>query len=266
MAMIKCPKCNKDISDKSNKCIHCGYDLETRNIKKCVECGTKLENNMTICPQCGCPVETTNTQKVEVTKIRNPFSKKQVIISLCMILMILALVLFGIYANKQKQKKINEENLANYQDYMNDAAMKMIEGAAQAEYCGNLIKEVWSDTINEEHYNSSTSKYIKTKYGYTSDFNTSLNTLLEDEDFSKKIILIKNNREDVDEIMKKLINPSEEHKEAYATLKEYYDNYYSLTELAISPTGSLTTYSSNFNQADTDTVKSYNKMKKYLNN
>ena len=192
--------------------------------------------------------------------------KKQVIISLCMILMILALVLFGIYANKQKQKKINEENLANYQDYMNDAAMKMIEGAAQAEYCGNLIKEVWSDTINEEHYNSSTSKYIKTKYGYTSDFNTSLNTLLEDEDFSKKIILIKNNREDVDEIMKKLINPSEEHKEAYATLKEYYDNYYSLTELAISPTGSLTTYSSNFNQADTDTVKSYNKMKKYLNN
>lgn len=266
MAIIKCPKCSKEISDKSNKCIHCGYVVEKKKMKKCVECGMKLENNMTICPKCGCPVEITNTQKVEVTKIRNPFSKKQVIISLCVILMTLMLILFGIYANKQKQKKINEEYLTNYQDYMNDAVTKMLEGAVEAEYCGNLIKEVWSDTINKDHYNSSTSKYIKTEYGYTSDFNTSLKSLFEDEEFSKKITLIEDNREEVDRIMKKLINPSEEYKEAYTMLKEYYDNYYSLTELAINPTGSLTTYSNNFNQADTDTARSYNKIKTYLNN
>ena len=27
MALIKCPECNKEISDKSEKCIHCGFPL-----------------------------------------------------------------------------------------------------------------------------------------------------------------------------------------------------------------------------------------------
>lgn len=28
MALIKCPECNKDISDKSDSCIHCGFPLK----------------------------------------------------------------------------------------------------------------------------------------------------------------------------------------------------------------------------------------------
>lgn len=32
MALIKCPECGKEISDKSDKCIHCGFPLiETKN-------------------------------------------------------------------------------------------------------------------------------------------------------------------------------------------------------------------------------------------
>jgi len=27
MALIKCPECNRDVSDKADKCIHCGYPL-----------------------------------------------------------------------------------------------------------------------------------------------------------------------------------------------------------------------------------------------
>ena len=27
MALIKCPECGRDVSDKSEKCIHCGYPL-----------------------------------------------------------------------------------------------------------------------------------------------------------------------------------------------------------------------------------------------
>lgn len=32
MALIKCPECGKDISDKSSACIHCGYPLEKLRI------------------------------------------------------------------------------------------------------------------------------------------------------------------------------------------------------------------------------------------
>ena len=32
MALINCPECGKEISDKSDKCIHCGYPLKKNTI------------------------------------------------------------------------------------------------------------------------------------------------------------------------------------------------------------------------------------------
>ena len=29
MALVKCPECGKDVSDKSKQCIHCGFPIET---------------------------------------------------------------------------------------------------------------------------------------------------------------------------------------------------------------------------------------------
>lgn len=34
MALIKCPECGKEISDKASACIHCGYPLASENIIK----------------------------------------------------------------------------------------------------------------------------------------------------------------------------------------------------------------------------------------
>ena len=62
MAMIKCPKCDKDISDKAKKCVHCGYSFEN-NEKVCEECGNKLKKNAKVCPNCGCPVEKEEEKK-----------------------------------------------------------------------------------------------------------------------------------------------------------------------------------------------------------
>lgn len=31
MAMVKCPKCGKDVSDKATKCVHCGLMLKSNN-------------------------------------------------------------------------------------------------------------------------------------------------------------------------------------------------------------------------------------------
>ncbi len=32
MGLIKCPSCGRDISDKTNNCIHCGYEMRTNNV------------------------------------------------------------------------------------------------------------------------------------------------------------------------------------------------------------------------------------------
>ena len=36
MALIKCPECGKEISDKANACIHCGYPLNEQKEDFCI--------------------------------------------------------------------------------------------------------------------------------------------------------------------------------------------------------------------------------------
>ncbi|MDR2599753.1 MAG: zinc ribbon domain-containing protein [Oscillospiraceae bacterium] len=54
MALIKCPECSKEISDKADACIGCGYPML---IITCAECNKEISNNVNACIECGCPVE-----------------------------------------------------------------------------------------------------------------------------------------------------------------------------------------------------------------
>lgn len=64
MALISCPSCGKEVSDKALACPGCGYDLsELHKAEKpkpvvCEECGTGIPENATVCPNCGCPLST----------------------------------------------------------------------------------------------------------------------------------------------------------------------------------------------------------------
>lgn len=61
MALIKCPHCGKEISDKAKKCIYCKKNIvgqfSEKKIYICKECGNEMEEKKKICPKCGCPVE-----------------------------------------------------------------------------------------------------------------------------------------------------------------------------------------------------------------
>lgn len=59
MAMIKCPECGQEISDKAKKCIHCGKEFveEKPKTKICSECGKENSLDATECAFCGCPLE-----------------------------------------------------------------------------------------------------------------------------------------------------------------------------------------------------------------
>lgn len=51
MALIKCSKCGKEISDKASSCVHCGVELKKNNNMKCPECGKELHDDK--CLNCG---------------------------------------------------------------------------------------------------------------------------------------------------------------------------------------------------------------------
>lgn len=64
MALINCPYCGNQVSDKAEICVHCGKSLIKGTDKRhCSECGTILQEEDNVCPKCGCPVDEGNTEQ-----------------------------------------------------------------------------------------------------------------------------------------------------------------------------------------------------------
>lgn len=271
MARIACPNCGDQVSDRAKKCVHCGIVLIQEEKKRCAECGAELEEKATECLKCGCPVDEMNVadvqekpQKVEVTGIKVT-KKMKIIIGIVMALVLLGgVTIFGV---NQYQKKKTEEafdkSIEEYSDNMELASYSMLSGAGEAESCGNLIKKVWYNAIYEIS-DAETDKYTSPNGCFVSDFNDALDNLFSDTSFQSKINSIEENQKTVSSLMKKLKNPPEEYKDAYEAISELYDAYLSLINIATYPSGSFQTFSSNFSDADTETVNCYNSMKLYL--
>lgn len=270
MALMDCPNCGKQISDKACKCPYCDYENTPQESEKvqilCRECGHELQEGDETCPVCGCPVDNNsevkeNLQKVEVASINIPkMSKKKkgiILATVIILVVVVSSIIVGIFIS-------NKNSRAKYQDNLSLATTTMLLGAANAEEAGGLIHDVWYNTIYEKR-DTKTDKYTKDKYGsFNDDFNDSLATLMLDEDFKNDLKAIKSNQDLTNSIMKDLVNPPEEFEEAYDKLQELYDSYLELTNLAVNPTGNLSSYTSNFNSADTAVSNAYKAMQRYV--
>ena len=273
MAMTTCPNCGEQISDKAKKCVHCGAILVPEEKKNCPDCGAELEEGMETCPKCGCPIENIIEtekipQQVEVTGVKiTKKSKKIIAIAAIAVIVAAIIAAIGVQTHKKnvaaKAAAEAQKQSEEYGTNLNMAAYSMLSGASDAETCGNLIKQVWYNAIYEKS-DSKTDKYTKPKGYYVSDFNDALQNLFSNNSFSSQIADINDNKDTVNSLMKKLKNPPEEYKDAYESLSKLYDAYISLTNLATDPTGSLQTYSQNFNDADNETLNCYNALKMYL--
>ena len=65
MALMNCPSCGKQVSDRAEKCPGCGYIIsggsfsnngEERPGIVCDECGTVIPYCSAACPGCGCTI------------------------------------------------------------------------------------------------------------------------------------------------------------------------------------------------------------------
>ena len=68
MALIKCPECGENISDKAKNCIHCGYPLKERQY--CPYCGKENSKDSILCEFCGKSFQKTNNNN-ELVKNTN---------------------------------------------------------------------------------------------------------------------------------------------------------------------------------------------------
>lgn len=280
MALIKCSNCEKEISDKAKVCPRCGQPViltdeapEEKASILCEECGTEIPEGMDACPNCGCPVPVKGEvvdevpQKVEVTAVNLPQmtqkTKRYIVIAVVAVLAVIIALFVGKNIKEQKLAEEAAQRSADYASTLETASFTMLLGAIESEEAGNLIKSVWYNCIYEER-DSKTDKYTRPNGYFLDDFNDALANLFADSSFRSTISSIESNQELVTGLMKDLKNPPEEYEEAYEAVKELYDAYKKLTNLATNPSGSLRTFSDNFIAADTETVNCYEALQMYI--
>lgn len=276
MAMIQCPNCGGDISDKATKCVHCGYELVEKEKIYCKECGEELEEGTTVCPKCGCPVEEpllpiSAPQPVEVARIKVPkISKKKIIIATLIALFVIVIGVSSHEAQVQKQaqeaQRQAEEAQQMAQEYGENLTMvraQMFLGSIEAENCINQITSVWHNSIFKDA-DPVTDKYTRPNGTYLEDFNDALNNLFADENFKKNISDLKQNQADVQELMGKLRNTPDQYKDTYDSIKTFYDAFMEFSNLAINPSGNYRTYSDRTSEADQKVMSAYQSTNAYF--
>jgi hypothetical protein len=237
MALISCPECGKDISDKVKACPHCGYPL--------VE-----ETQVNVQPQ---PVE---LKSVNLTN-RDPAKTRKILLAgFGVILFFALLAIVAFLGNDQKQKARKND----YIDKVVSVRSMMLDGSSAAETLANLTAQVWQDTIYE-NLDPKTSKFTLSKYGgFNSDFNTSLNALFSDTNTQVTIGYIEDNQQSVSDLMKELKDPPVGMEICSESLMELYSAYQGITDLAINPKGSLSTFIPSKNEKVDKFLEYYKKL------
>ena len=270
MAMIQCPECGQEISDKAKKCIHCGkVFVEEKPVNeeiKCSECGAVLSGTDEICPNCGCPVEKvvkqedTKPQQVEVASIKMAAKTKKIIIGI-----IIAIIIcvgggigYKIYSDN-KAEQLYRESYNEYIDNLGQVQILMLSGGSDAESLCNLTLRVWGNAISKDS-DSETDKYTKKDKWNFNDFNTALANLYADSSTTKKVSDIESNQSSVKDLIKKLQNPPEGLDKCYDTVSDLYEAYKILTDLAINPSGSYRDFGTKKSDAVSDFMSAYEKL------
>ena len=251
MALINCPNCNKEISDKAKVCVGCGHQFLDdvtieKNLMNCPECGVIIDVLADVCSNCGYPFNELQTKLEGTKKSKNIFKEKLFwSLTICVILLMsIILIVF----NGLRTENYNVEICA--------AVDKIMTVSADTKTIGNQICSVWNNAIFDKN-NESTAKYTSA----AKDFNEALSNLFADEEFVKKANFIRNEQSKIDEYLGKLKNPPEKFEDAYDEFKELYYAYSDYVDFVLSCKGSYNTYTENISKKSSRLMDSYREIK-----
>ncbi len=261
MAIINCPECEKEISDKAKKCVHCGkvFIEETEPVLRCVDCGAILGKADESCAKCGCPVEKERNgngdREIPLGTADIDVRKKKNNILLIAVIVILILTAGGIgykiYLNQARQEA--------YIDNVKKIQVLMLAGASDAEALCNLELKVWGNSIYER-MDDETDKYTRPNGYFVDDFNDAFTNLFSDLKISTNVSDIEQNQLSVKDFMKKINDPQKEYYRCYETMLDLYEAYKKLTDLAIKPSGNYSGFSEDKKGAVSDFMSAYERL------
>lgn len=238
MALINCPECNKEISDKVQACPHCGYPLVEEVVNQ-------------------------EIQKNDIAEQKARKNKKIIVVLLFVIIIGVGLIVRNNMI--KSQQAIAEQNLAKQKEveYIEKVVLVsdiILERAADAEYVCNIVYKVWNASIFENannDFNTNISylysgnqykdyKYVAYNNGYDIYTYAKVSNY-EVETLRLKVKSIKDNESNLVTQIKELQDYPEKYKGIYDEVLKLYEIYQGLSNQALNPTGNLTSYSSDVN-------------------
>jgi hypothetical protein len=157
--------------------------------------------------------------------------KKQIVIFFLSLLLVGALGWGGYYLYQQKKEKEAEK----YGEDLNFLVMNMLSTGADAEEMINTYIDVWHDAIFNDSAEVGGERYY--------DFDSAVAAQKSEFEQDGKIEELQKSLDKTEKELKKLKNPPEEYKEAYELAVDMYKVHREFVGYAISPTGSLQSYS-----------------------
>lgn len=119
MALIKCPECGKEISDKSTNCIHCGCPIDNiENLSEAMNDSLDVKNEKSKKDNHISSNNSSTVQKPNTTKSSNMGCG--VIIAIIAVLLCLLMALSG--NNSSSKYSSDYYNNKKYRDNVNDIA------------------------------------------------------------------------------------------------------------------------------------------------
>lgn len=121
MAIINCPECGKEVSDKAKNCVHCGRVLieDVQPKKFCAECGNEISTDFQECPFCGCPVEPEKTENPTVAKKTRKFIKPLIVVAIVAVVATITIVNL-VSSNLNKDEQLAYQNAVELKSMMKD--------------------------------------------------------------------------------------------------------------------------------------------------
>lgn len=156
MAMIKCPECGQEISDKAKKCVHCGNVLLIEDkpaTKVCSDCGKENSIDATECVHCGCPFEEeTTVEKIVRTTIVEKTKKnlKKIIIPIVAAVVVIAVGLIVYNVKVVKPKNTYNEAMILLEKGKYEEADKMLDSISGYKDVKTIKEQIkWESIVYE---------------------------------------------------------------------------------------------------------------------
>ena len=149
------------------------------------------------------------------------------------------------YADNTKEEVSTSSNSFDAESYLvglKDMRKQILNGASDAEYCANLICDVWHNAIYKTR-DKNTDKYVFEKGDYNpNDFEDALKCLFSEKRFANRIDIINDLSEVIRMRMKAVMNYPESCQNAFSAMEKLYEDYMVLARLATNPSGNYQSY------------------------